>query len=152
VYLAGLPPANAGGQGGGASPLPAGPSADEVAWSFVKDTKDRELLRRFIAQFPASPRRPEAAERLKALDQTNIAMTLPVRPTEAARPAGGPCGGAATVSLASRSAAPLSAAEECGLQPKASFKECAQCPEMVVVSSGSFMMGSPEGEVLRDSD
>ena len=37
--------------------------------------------------------------------------------------------------------APLSAAEELVLKPKDSFKECAQCPEMVVVPAGSFSMG-----------
>ena len=37
--------------------------------------------------------------------------------------------------------APLSAAEERVLMPKDSFKECAQCPEMVVVPAGSFSMG-----------
>ncbi len=34
----------------------------------------------------------------------------------------------------------LSAAEERVLKPKDSFKECAQCPEMVVVTAGSFTM------------
>jgi formylglycine-generating enzyme required for sulfatase activity len=42
--------------------------------------------------------------------------------------------------------APLSAAEERALKPKDSFKECAKCPEMVVVPAGSFTMGSPDGE------
>ena len=32
------------------------------------------------------------------------------------------------------------------------FRDCAACPEMVVVSAGSFMMGSPEGEHGRDGD
>ena len=32
------------------------------------------------------------------------------------------------------------------------FRDCAACPEMVVVSAGSFMMGSPEGQDGRDSD
>jgi formylglycine-generating enzyme required for sulfatase activity len=45
--------------------------------------------------------------------------------------------------------APLSAAEEQVLKPKDSFKECAQCPEMVVVPAGSFTMGSPDGEEGR---
>jgi hypothetical protein len=63
-------------------PPPAGPSADDVAWSFLNDTKDAELLRRFIAQYPASPRRREAEARLKAMEQTNVAVTLPVRPVE----------------------------------------------------------------------
>jgi hypothetical protein len=66
IYLNGEPPVNAG-------------AADEAAWSFVKDTRDAEQLRRFIAQYPASPRRREVEERLKALEQ-NVAMTSPARP------------------------------------------------------------------------
>ena len=45
--------------------------------------------------------------------------------------------------------APLSAFEEQALKPKDSFKECAQCPEMVVVPAGSFTMGSPDSEEGR---
>jgi uncharacterized caspase-like protein len=45
--------------------------------------------------------------------------------------------------------APLSAAEEKALKPKDSFKECAQCPEMVVVPAGTFTMGSPDSEEGR---
>jgi formylglycine-generating enzyme required for sulfatase activity/TPR repeat protein len=41
---------------------------------------------------------------------------------------------------------PLAAAHESALKPKDSFKECAECPEMVVVPAGTFMMGSPESE------
>ena len=37
-------------------------------------------------------------------------------------------------------------------QPGRRFKECAACPEMVVVPTGSFMMGSPSSEKGRDSD
>ena len=32
------------------------------------------------------------------------------------------------------------------------FRDCADCPEMVVVPSGSFMMGSPPSEEGRDDD
>jgi formylglycine-generating enzyme required for sulfatase activity len=35
---------------------------------------------------------------------------------------------------------------ERALKPKNSFKECEQCPEMVVLPSGSFTMGSPDSE------
>jgi formylglycine-generating enzyme required for sulfatase activity len=41
------------------------------------------------------------------------------------------------------------------LKPKDVFKECANCPEMVVAPRGSFTMGSPEdepGRVERDKD
>jgi formylglycine-generating enzyme required for sulfatase activity len=55
-------------------------------------------------------------------------------------------------SLSSRSARPLSATEECGVQAKDVFKECDKCPEMVVVPAGSFTMGSPESEPERRPD
>ena len=44
---------------------------------------------------------------------------------------------------------PLSSAHERALQPRDSFKECNNCPEMVVVPAGSFIMGSPGTEVGR---
>jgi formylglycine-generating enzyme required for sulfatase activity/uncharacterized caspase-like protein len=57
--------------------------------------------------------------------------------------------GAQTVSLAARAARSLSVTEECTLKPKDVFKECDQCPEMVVVPAGSFMMGSPDSAADR---
>jgi len=60
--------------------------------------------------------------------------------------------GADTVALSiSRTAAPLTVAEECGLRSRDSFKECVVCPEMVVVPAGSFTMGSPTSEPARDA-
>jgi formylglycine-generating enzyme required for sulfatase activity len=41
---------------------------------------------------------------------------------------------------------PLSPERERALNPKDAFKDCARCPEMVVVPAGSFMMGSPASE------
>ncbi len=98
-----VPGATAGG--GGVSPLPSGPSTDEVAWSFLKDTKDPEQLRRFIAQYPTNLWRREAEGRLKALEQ--MAVVLPSRPAETVKPAGDPCSGPVTASFPSRCAAPL---------------------------------------------
>jgi hypothetical protein len=55
-----------------ATPSPPGPSAntpsaDEVAWDFVKNTRDPGELRRFIEQFPKSAHVVEAATKLAAL-------------------------------------------------------------------------------------
>ena len=38
------------------------------------------------------------------------------------------------------------------LEPGRRFRDCAECPELVVVPSGSYMMGSPSGESGRDDD
>jgi formylglycine-generating enzyme required for sulfatase activity len=47
---------------------------------------------------------------------------------------------------ASSEGAPLSPMQEKALKPKDTFKEYTDCPEMMVVPAGSFMMGSPTSE------
>ena len=44
------------------------------------------------------------------------------------------------------SAMALTAAQERALKAGDSFKECADCPQMIVVPAGTFMMGSPAGQ------
>jgi formylglycine-generating enzyme required for sulfatase activity len=40
----------------------------------------------------------------------------------------------------------LTATQERALKPMDTFKECTDCPEMIVVPAGSFLMGSPASE------
>lgn len=47
---------------------------------------------------------------------------------------------------------PLTPAEEQALKAGDEFRECKDCPLMIVIPAGSFMMGSPETEPDRDSD
>ncbi|WP_376696536.1 bifunctional serine/threonine-protein kinase/formylglycine-generating enzyme family protein [Wenzhouxiangella sp. EGI_FJ10305] len=39
-----------------------------------------------------------------------------------------------------------------GPKPGESFRDCAECPEMVVIPAGSFRMGSPSGEADRQNN
>ena len=75
IFLAGLP--KAPGAPPVAAPAPSGPAGDEIAWGFVKDTKDADQLRRFIEQFPTSARRGQATARLFALEQQKVAVVAP---------------------------------------------------------------------------
>jgi hypothetical protein len=77
--------------------LAANRAADDVAWGILKDTGNAEQLRRFISQFPGSPLRREAEQRLKALEPVNAA----VGPPEPARPATAGSGGAKQVQVGS---------------------------------------------------
>jgi formylglycine-generating enzyme required for sulfatase activity/uncharacterized caspase-like protein len=82
-------------------------------------------------------------DRKKGIDRTRRCIAAPS--TVALLIIAGPClGGAVTVSLSARCAGPLSAAQERSLKPKDIFKECDDCPEMVVVPPGSFTMGSTQ--------
>ena len=47
-------------------PVPT-PSADEITWTFLKDTNDAAAIGRFIEQFPDSPLRAQAEARLATL-------------------------------------------------------------------------------------
>jgi formylglycine-generating enzyme required for sulfatase activity len=47
---------------------------------------------------------------------------------------------------------PLTAAEERSVRAKDAFKECGECPEVVVLPAGEFMMGSPPDEKGRSGD
>src|SRR5260370_8929550 len=60
-------------------------------------------------------------------------------------PSDNPCGGPVTVSFPSQCHAPMTAAQERALKPKDTFRECENCPEMVVVPAGAFTMGAPTG-------
>jgi hypothetical protein len=45
------------------------PAADEIAWAFIKDSKDGAALKRFVEQFPASRLRPQAEARIAIVEE-----------------------------------------------------------------------------------
>ena len=126
--------------------LPAPPSAAALEWARVDKASVAEL-ETFERRHPTSVEAEYARARLKELRKVAV-VAPPAPPTVLAPP---PPPEVAALNLDKRAAAPLTAAEERALKPKETFKECAECPEMVVVPAGSFMMGSPPWEEGRDS-
>src|SRR5262249_41953668 len=122
-------------------------TASEV-WAVTQHTTSVAVLEDFIRQFGNTPYGRLARARLEELKGSQVAVVAPpMVPAVPSRLCGA---GEVIVSLSSRVAAPLSPAEECSLKPKDIFKECATCPEMVVVPAGTFTMGSPKSEAERD--
>jgi uncharacterized caspase-like protein len=62
------------------------PPADEVAWTLIKDATDPALLKRFIEQFPESPKRPEAEKLAAALAAIARPADPPPEPPKKAEP------------------------------------------------------------------
>jgi formylglycine-generating enzyme required for sulfatase activity len=149
----------------------SGDSVAAQAWAAVKDSTSIAMLEQFRTLYPRSVQAPFAAARIEELKQARIVAVVPAVPSRpepapprtvatvppvapAVPPATiAPCGGGArTVSFSSRCATPLSAAEERALKPKDVFRECDNCPEMVVVPAGSFMMGSTSSEIAAPTN
>ncbi len=156
-----------------AAPAPTQPqaplSADAQAWSVVQNTTSDAVLEEFIRRFPDSVYTGFANARLEELrrdksaswwrwgsgqrpesekpKETQTAVVAPPKPAPApVRPAEDVCDDGLLVSVANSSTKPC-------IKPGSgeSFKDCPDCPEMVVVPAGSFSMGSPENEPERES-
>lgn len=56
---------------------------------------------------------------------------------------------AATLALASVAAAMPSWSAEAGREPGSAFRDCHDCPEMVIVPAGTFVMGTPGAPAAR---
>jgi formylglycine-generating enzyme required for sulfatase activity len=118
----------------------AAPTGAERAWGFVQNSTDVAVLDDYIRQFGDVP----IYGRLARVQREKAAKGAGREPepanTQLAAIETPPSGG------------PLTVAQERALKPKQSFSECADCPEMVAVPAGFFMMGSPKGDRFSDSD
>ncbi len=133
-----------------ATPAPGKPevqpqmSEAAAAWIAVQNTTSEAVLEEFVRCFGDSVYAGFAKARLDELRKTQLALNVPkpvVAPQKLAEAA---CDGLLV-------SAALSGEKPC-IKPGSaqSFKDCADCPEMVAVPAGSFMMGSPETELRRE--
>ena len=63
----------------------AGPSADEIGWSYLEDSNSLSALQRFLDRFPESPHASDARQRIDVLEQTTAA-TVPESGDQSALP------------------------------------------------------------------
>jgi formylglycine-generating enzyme required for sulfatase activity len=137
VYLAGAPP-----DGGQPPREPAVSGAAERAamvWRDIQTATSLAVLDDFLRQFGDVPvYGPLARMRREEVVKSQQAVVVtPPPPQSPALP---------------HPDTLLTEAQERGLKPKDTFRECADCPEMVVVPAGAFTMGSPGNEEDRNSN
>jgi formylglycine-generating enzyme required for sulfatase activity len=113
----------------------AEPRATELAlWNAIKDSGDPAMFREYLKQFPGGTFAGVARLKIEKLGKRQAAFTAPPKPVT-----------------------PPPAKPAVGIYPKAFkpgevFRHCEGCPEMVVILSGRFMMGSPGSEAGRGQD
>ena len=119
----------------------------------ARDAAERQKA---LAEAQAAEERAVEVARAKASQQTTqLAAVLPGdtrlgrAASSASQRARTGCAGPPLqgVSLALDTPRALSLPEECSLRPQDSFKECQNCPEMVVVPPGEFLMGSSKTDI-----
>jgi formylglycine-generating enzyme required for sulfatase activity len=122
------------------------------AWDRTKDTTSVALLEAFIIRFKDTFYAELARTRIDDLKKQQVAVAAPKAP---APPPAKPAEPAVAVTPPPARCEGIEAQvgnERRCLKPKDSFKDCPECPEMVVVPAGEFIMGSPTGEAERIYD
>jgi len=99
-------------------------SADETLWSTIENSKKASDFEFYLTKFPKGRYAAVAELKIKQLKETKVAIGI----------------------------YPDKKAITRSYKPGETFKDCVDCPEMVVVPPGSFMMGSPKSEKSRDKD
>lgn len=100
-------------------------------WASIKDSRDPADFDAYLQQYPQGNFRRLAENRLKTL-RASIAPAPPApSPVAVVTPAPAP--------------QPTPQPASTGYTVGQSFKDCPDCPEMVVIPTGSFMMGSNDG-------
>jgi formylglycine-generating enzyme required for sulfatase activity len=109
------------------------------AWAVTKDTTSIAAVELFIDRYKDTYYAGLARLRIEELKK-KIAMATPPSSPPPARPAAR-CDGVETQ---------VGSEHRC-LKLKDTFRDCPDCPEMVVVPAGSFMMGAPASEKGRNN-
>jgi TonB family protein len=94
-----------------------GVSDDRALWDSVKDSRNVSDLKAYLNKFPQGLFSEVAANRIKSAEQSSAPQVMSAAPTQP-------------------SFKPIV------VQQSTTFKDCQDCPEMVVIPAGNFLMGS----------
>ncbi|CAA6603775.1 exported hypothetical protein [Rhodospirillaceae bacterium LM-1] len=116
------------------------PSAKEALfWQSIQGSNDPGDFDAYLRKYPKGLFDDLARNRIRALKQERqVAGGLEPSPAPAPTPAPAP--------VPRPSPPPAQPPSPTPLQPGQTFRDCADCPEMVVVPAGSFSMGSSDGD------
>jgi formylglycine-generating enzyme required for sulfatase activity len=124
----------------------AGSSAavEQAFWQSIQSSTDPSDFEAYLKKFPKGTFVDLANNRVKALKE-GAATAQAAQPAAAPEPTQTaaltqPSGGSKSIELTPPPA---------NLKPGAAFKDCKDCPEMLVIPAGGYMMGSPDGEKGR---
>ena len=118
-----------GRSGGAVAGSAGGVDREALFWSSIRDSTRRSDFEAYLAQFPDGTFTTLARIRLNELKTSQSASVVTVpkpKPTPSVKPAVGVFPG--------------------GPKPGTVFRDCPDCPEMVVIPKGSFMMGGTPAE------
>jgi formylglycine-generating enzyme required for sulfatase activity len=119
-------------------------AAEQMFWDSIQGSTDPADYEAYLKQFPKGTFADLAGNRVRTLKDgapAAAAAQAAVPPTQTAaltQPAA--TGGSKSIELTPPPAV---------MKPGTVFRDCKDCPEMVVVPAGSYMMGSPDGEKGR---
>ncbi|MFO1183518.1 MAG: SUMF1/EgtB/PvdO family nonheme iron enzyme [Bauldia sp.] len=133
-------------------------------WTTIQNSTSIDVLKAFQTKYAGTVYADIAGARISELQRVAVVPPTPVPaptpipvplPFAAPNPAPGPgpnagnCGG--LVATVGNTAVPAQLLQRC-MNPKEGFRDCSNCPEMVVVAGGSFNMGSATNEPERTGD
>jgi formylglycine-generating enzyme required for sulfatase activity len=104
-------------------------AAERTVWQKAQSLATADAYRMYLAQYPAGEFSTQAQSRITALTRSAPGTVTPSTPT-----------------LEPLVQSPVRTS------PGTSFRACPECPEMVSISEGNFMMGSPPAEKDRFDD
>jgi formylglycine-generating enzyme required for sulfatase activity len=128
------------------------PAEERATWERIKDSRNAADYLGYLEKFSGAPRAAYARWMAQKYGGVLPAAAQPQRPAQALPPAPAP---AQVAMVASKPVmpAPAPAASGGGVPgPGTSFRDCPQCPELVVVPGGEFVMGSGKEEKFREPD